>query len=389
MALRTAGALHEFKYSRSGYGCGFRLTFHAVCTMLSMQQTHQTHQIFSSHPESPVINGQKPGIGRLNYIGGFLIANNLGRNIAVLKYSGGELNCQAMFAESAYGNGDERSEFDLDMHAFLRTSRGDVVAINHFGGVRMFLGAFGGRSKVMHLISEFKLPGDVERAVLCGDCIVSSSPSGYAVDDAAQPGIILTSSVYATAQQTAALESWGAVNNVAANENRDRLAVVAGQRTGLFEIAIEENGPRIKAQSFEWQFPFVAQLCAFINNEQLLLAGHAPVQAGDQDWDELKGGGFAVVNAQTGELVVSHELGVDLAWGNGAVPLVLNRRQLLGVTRQGALHSWNILDGQRNEICGPTVSLDSSLGMGHCVFDGMSFWAGFNRGEYVLHRYSI
>jgi hypothetical protein len=349
----------------------------------------QTHQSFECHAESPVQNSQSPGVGRLAYIGGFLLVNNLGRNIAVLRYSSGELSCPAKFAETAYPNDDGASQFDLDMHAFLRTSRGDIAAVSHFGRVRMFIGAFGGRSKVMQLIAEFDLPGDVERLVMCGDCVIGSSPTGYEVPDRAQDGVLLTGSVYEPLRYEMLLTDWGMVNNVAANEARDRCAVVAGKRIGIFELISGSAGIKIGAQVHEIQLPFISQLCTFLNNEQLLLSGHEPVVVGNQDWEALGGGGFAVVDVSTGETVKQHCFNTDLAWGNGSVPAVVNRRQIFGITRRGELFSWNILDGNRTHVAPPIVAEDRSLGMAHCVFDGMGFWAGFNRGGYELHRYAV
>jgi hypothetical protein len=356
-----------------------------MCDVLNLQ----AHHSFDSHAESPVENSQAPGVGRLGFIGGFLLVNNLGRNISVLRYSSGELNCVAKYAETVYPDDDEASQFDLDMHAFLRTSRGDIAAVSHYGRVRMFIGAFGGRSKVMQLITEFGLPGDVERLVMCGDCIIGSSPSGYKVPDAAETGVMITDSVYEQHEHRMVLSDWGMVNNVAVNEGRDRCAVVAGKRIGVFEMKCASSGIEIGTALHELEVPFISQLCTFTNNEQLFLAGYEPAAVGDQDWDALGGGGFAVVDMASGEIVKHHNFNADLAWGNGGVPAVVNRRQIFGVTRQGELFSWNVLDGERTQVAPPVVSAEQSLGIAHCAFDGMTLWAGFNRGGYNLHRYTV
>jgi hypothetical protein len=353
-----------------------------------MINTQEKQQKFQSFPESPITNGQEPGIGRVAFIGGFLVVNNLGRNLSVLKYSSGDLNLVATFAETACANGSKESEFDLDTHAFLRSSRGDIVEINHFGNVKVFMGMFSPRNKTMKPFQQFKLPGDVERFVMANDCLIGSSPCGYEVPDAARSGILITAPIYDSQEFDLLFEDWGTVNNVAVNESKTKLAIAAAGRLGIFEIRSSEAGVKLGNQLREVETSFLPQLCMF-QNENLVIAGPEPSAAGDQEWDLLGEGGFAIVDCEKGEFICRYNFDENLAWGNGGTPAVAHRRMLYGVNRRGAAFSWVLSTGQKTEASPPMVPEGLSLGIGHATFDGLSLWAGFNRGNYFIHRYSV
>src|SRR5438105_1573752 len=87
-------------------------------------------ETYDSFAEAGVRNSQAPGIGRLAFLDGHLITNNLGRNIVALK-THPKLSPVSCFAETCFPGQDDSSQFDLDMHVFLRTTGGALLAANH------------------------------------------------------------------------------------------------------------------------------------------------------------------------------------------------------------------------------------------------------------------
>src|SRR4030095_2821657 len=155
-----------------------------------------------THPTSPVRNSQPAGIGRLVAAGEVLVINNLGRNIEVSAVLSDILSPTHVFHQTAFPHEDEPSQFDLDIHGFLSgPDRRQLICVNHYGVIRLLAPvdrpvAFDNRStgQLLELTSQrnLKWPGDAERFVFAGSCLLSSSPRGYAVDDAVQTGILIS-----------------------------------------------------------------------------------------------------------------------------------------------------------------------------------------------------
>jgi hypothetical protein len=327
-----------------------------------------------THPESPVRNTQSEGIGRIEASGGFVLINNLGRNIEMSRLENGFLRRQCLFDETLYPNDDEPSQFDLDMHAFLPTPDGKhLLALNHHGLVRVLDMAS------LRLVGAFLWYGDVERTVMIDGCLVGSSPNGYATEDAAADGIVIgepwqshvASGSRNRIRSTFILEDWGKVSAVEATGNGNELAIVSGRRLGLFSL-MKNGALEIKKLLWETELPFSASwIKGSPERREILVAGE---------------GEFASFSEEAGARLKRFPLKTDLAWGNGAVPLALAGDRLIGADRFGGIFSWTLQTASAtgNVLLEPTAS--QPLGFAHMAVCGNHVLCGYNRGGYrVIH----
>jgi hypothetical protein len=104
---------------------------------------------------------------------------------------------------------------------------------------------------------------------------------------------------------------------------------------------------------------------------------------GDDDWEALRGGGFAALDPTDGRIVVGGRFSENLAWGNGGVAVVLVPGALCGIGRRGQVYTFDTRDG--TPLTTSDAIADASLGIAHAAAMGDQVLYGFNRGGYQLH----
>lgn len=354
------------------------------------------HEIQLTDTTSRVRNSQTPGIGRLEKIFDLIVINNLGRNI---QFCSKTLDTSAIYGDTIYPDFDEQSQFDLDMHAFLEY-RDKVVAINHYGILRIFEPVISTQGWVKPVVTA-KWPGDVERFVIAGDRLVSTSPQGYSVNDPAQPGLLISPPLVqamASAQPNEEpreipfetfLTGWGVTTALAVGQKLSKLAVAAGRTIGIFSYDSNRT-PVLSPLALQVLLRINASFLKFLKDGRLVVAGCAYEHQGanGQDWDKLGGGGWSILNDK-GWVICHHSFNVDLAWGNGADPLAINEDMgtIFGVDKFGGLHGWELESGKYNLLCRPES--EHSIGMAHATIIDRTILCGFNRDGYRIHRYTI
>ena len=101
---------------------------------------------------------------------------------------------------------------------------------------------------------------------------------------------------------------------------------------------------------------------------------------------------MAKLRLSDGELLAGAALAVDLAWGNGATPLVLARERgmLFGVDRRANLYAFDARTLELQRVFErPANETPAVLGAGHMAATRQRIYCGFNRGGYQLHVYSF
>lgn len=363
-----------------------------------------------THPESRVVNSESYGIARVDALGGRLFINNTSRNLLICLPDENSLRLLSKFHRTAYPDDDDASMYDLDFHALALSSQGTYLfALSHHGLVRAFsagdLGLHGGEP-VADLIAAFhlRLPGDIERSLIVNDCFVCTSPAGYHVDDPAQPGILISRPWVDLPRDRLSpdphsaprisyemfLDDWGTTTALALLRSGTALAVAAGQRIGLFRLrSVPVYGVTLAEPFWERELPVIVKFIQELpDGSGMVVAGHDPrEEAGPGDWNELGGGAFFRLSVDTAEIEAQFELGIDLGWGNGAVPLVLDSDRLIGADRRGALHGFSLADGQRQTLSPPVAGEGVSLGLAHLATLDGKVVAGFNRGGHRVLVY--
>jgi hypothetical protein len=340
----------------------------------------------ATNPSSGVLNGQSPGIGRLDRIEATLAINNLGRNIEIATMLGDQLRTSRIFDHTDFPGQDDASQFDLDVHSFLNWN-GLLVAVNHFGLVRVY----DRRQELSPPKHTFKMPGDVEVVKLVADRLICSSPGGYAVNEPALPGILVSQPLRLDQGELSwqrFLEDWGVVRALACSDDGRFLCVSDDERIGLFSLTIDAKHCLLTTIS-EVPAAFVANWATFDSGHQnFVLAGYDhPKQHHDLSWDSLGGGGFLCAGTD-GTFTATRHFQADLAWGNGCVPLVLKGSALVGVDKFATLHGWDLRTGNY-EVLSKPFPTDTSLGIAHAALYDDWLLAGFNRGGYYLYGYNI
>lgn len=360
------------------------------------------HEVIPTHPDSPVQNSQPPGIGTLESIEGSLVINNLGRNVEICDGSKGLLRQNAVFSKTAFPADDSASQYDLDMHAFLKSPGGAyLLMLNHLGMLRVFdsRAAFNHTETAAELeeTAVLRWPADTERLLFLDSCLISTSSIGYGTEEQPIPGILVSDSWGKGTFSTnfhSFLTDWGEITALAADPSGTILAVAAGSHLGLFSIENRDNGSvSLGRARWETNVPFAATWVAFdCQADRLLVAGHdlSCVPGGCEDWESLSAGGWIALAAQSANVILSVPFEVDLAWGNGGIPLALSEKEqlLFGIDRHARLFAWNLTDGGMIVLAGADKAQEQTLGIAHMVKVKRSLYCGFNRGGYRLHKYS-
>jgi hypothetical protein len=334
-----------------------------------------------AHPASLVHNSQPHGIGRVVALDGLFAWNNLGRNVV---FAGEDLRPLAVFDESAFAE-DEPSQYDLDVHAILEMpSAGLVMTLNHLGMLRAFSAdAIRGPGPLRRVAPLWTrtLAADVECAVVLGDRIVGSRPR----EDGA-PGVLVTERLsrndpgpLGTRVQ---LETHGMVTALASvlDGAAECIALGGGGQVSLVQATVDGLDPPRWTVDVDFEPRIVLW-----DGVVAWAAGPDRVANAidDYDWEALRGGGFAALDAADGHVRVSGRFAEDLAWGNGGVPLALVPGALCGIGRGGQLYAFDTRDGALLTASAPIA--DASLGIAHAAALGDQLLYGFNRGGYRLY----
>ena len=372
---------------------------------------------FPTHADSRVSNSQPAGIGRLTALDSFLIINNLGRNVEIARPSERALEPVATFQDTAFPGEDERSQFDLDMHTFLKSGDGRyLIAANHYGLARFFayppaLSRPAAGPTDLSPKTELWWKGDSERLIIAGSCLISTSPRGYAVPDAAEPGVLISAPFTDLVREAVSnpgdprparrlayepcLTDWGQTTAIALDAQARRLAVAAGSRLGLFSLCQRQSGAvRLDKALWEISAPFATSWIELSADGSLLYAAGCDLacqQIDDGNWDALFGGGFLCLSTTDARVKLETAFEPDLAWGSGGVPLALSEEDKLiwGVDRCAGLHAWSLRTGTEIPLAATARQSSQRLGIAHLTKLGDKLYCGFNRGGYQLHCYTV
>lgn len=332
-----------------------------------------------------VRNSQPEGIGRVAVLGDLVCWNNLGRNVV---FADPHFRPHAIWATTLFPGEDEPSQYDLDVHAILDVPQlGLVVVLNHYGTVRGFRradivapdveGPGGGR--LVEPSSVWSFVADVERTVEVAGRLVGSAPRsdgavGLIVSEPltrlADHGLIPTS---------AGASDFGEVTALVPVPSPDGplLAVGGDGKVGLVPL---DGGSR-------WEKTVPFRVATLVWHDQALWAAgpDSPEVVDDYDWEQLRGGGFAVLDPKAGTTLTGGRLPDDVAWGTGGVAVAPFGPWLAAAGRTGRLHLLDARGGGRDWSSG--AFSNASLGLAHLAVCGGSVICGFNRGGYRLHAF--
>ena len=333
--------------------------------------------------ELGVRNSQPEGIGRVVALEGGACWNNLGRNVV---FADRTLRPRAACVTTLHPGEDEPSQYDLDVHAVLEApDRGLVMVLNHFGTVRCFRRADvvgPGALRAVEPVALWSFVGDVERAVVAAGRLIASRPRSEGAT-----GVLVSAPVPAAdgdgriATQLCAAEL-GEVTALATVPSPDGplIAVGGDGRLALAPLVGDRLAPP------RWEAPVSFRVASLAwHAGTLWAAGPARVGAlDDYDWEQLRGGGFALLDAD-GAPLASGPLPDDVAWGTGGTAVAVLGAKLVVACRTGNLH---VIDPRHPARARSTPPLaDGSLGIAHLALVGSRAVWGFNRGGYRLHAY--
>jgi len=338
-----------------------------------------------SHPTSRVHNSQPHGIGRVAALGGLVAWNNLGRNLV---FAGPDLRPRAVLDESVYDE-DEPSQYDLDVHAVHELGDGTVVALNHFGTVRAFAAADvrtpGALRRLTPMWSR-SIPADVERSLVVRDRLVTSRPRA----DRA-PGLLVSEPLRpapagAPVDVEPTLTDWGFVGALAPSppsppgsaSSTAWFAMGGGGHVAVAGVGGPGRGDVLWSVPVDFEPEFLDWRGGVV-----WAAGSSREPVDDYDWEAKRGGGFVACAAVDGAILAHADFDVDLAWGNGGVPLALTADALCGLGRRGEVHLFDLHTGARVATTAP--HRETSAGIGHAAVIGDHLLFGYNRDGYRLH----
>jgi hypothetical protein len=339
-----------------------------------------------SYPESLVRNSQPHGIGRVANLAGLCAWNNLGRNVV---FAGHDLRPRAVFDESAFTD-DERSQYDLDVHAILEIPSADIViTLNHFGIVRAFLGDDLRRPGPVRRIRPLwtrTFAADVERAIVVDDRLVGSQPRERNAN-----GVLVSEPLDATIPRkemdvTVQLPMWGKVSALTAVSAAHGTAVALGGDGRVSLASVTPDG----VGRTQWDADTGFQPAVLLWDGAVIWAAGSErprTAIDDYDWEALHGGGFAGLDPTDGKVVVAGRFPDDLAWGTGGVAVVRIPGGVCGIGRTGELHVARAGDGASVAVTAPIAA--RSLGIAHAAAVGPNIVYGFNRGGYRLHTAAV
>jgi hypothetical protein len=384
------------------------------------------HRTVQTNPVSLLANSQPVGVGHVTALGSFLIVNNVDRNFEVSVPTAIQLNPIACYTQTAYPDDPESAAFDLDMHALIYSSKWNrLLALNHDGKVRLFdLGTLLTRQNGpdrhfksnqseppsyldLNPEAQFVWKGDVEHSLLIGRCLVSSSPVGYRSLDPAEPGVFVSEPLNITPDchnmqlchqdklpYAVILAKLGNVSAIVFDYQSQTLAVAAANNICLARIAISQPGALCLGDIL-WQaeVDFHTTFLTISESGLLVAAGYELGLKEDvHDPGNLKGGGFATINMDSGEILYTQAFAQDLAWGTSGRCLTLSKdwQFLLGVDRYAGLYSWGITNGSGSTLFEGERSMSTkSLGIAHLAWLDNSLFCGFNRGGSRLHVFDF
>lgn len=340
--------------------------------------------MIDSRPESRVHNSQPAGIGRIVPLGDGCAWNNLGRNVV---FADSSLRPRGIFGDTEFPEDDEESQFDLDVHAIVElvAARG-LAILNHLGILRIFppLPPTGlGSDTASYLTPSARLEfiADVERITILGDRLVTSQPRSKRLD-----GVLVTAPVTSATERLeaeGAQESFGFVNALAACSTADGTGWIALGGENRVRLVNTDRG-RLGVTRWDAEIGFLATAVVECGTT-LWVAGSSSggTDLDDYDWEQLKGGGLAQLDAATGDVIRTGIFGADLGWGSGGAPFVVADGVPCGVGRLGEVHA---LGFEAKVTAQVTEKLAShSLGIAHAAVVGDQILFGFNRGGYQLH----
>jgi hypothetical protein len=343
------------------------------------------HREVKAAAETGVRNNQPEGIGRVAALGELVCWNNLGRNVV---FADRRFRPRAVFGTTLFPDEDEPSQYDLDVHSILDLPElGLVVVLNHFGALRGFRRAdvMGRRDGCLVEPSVlWSFVADVERTVALGDRLVGSAPRsegaiGLLVSDslAAVPdsGIIPTSRCAKEFGEVTAL-------GVVPCPDSSLLAVGGDTKVALLPLVGDRVGPP------RWEKEVGFRVASIVcHRDALWTAGPDGAGAADDyDWEQLRGGGFEILDLADGRTLGRGTLPGDVAWGTGGVAVAPLGASVAAVGRTGRLH---VID-PHGAVSPPSTAplARASLGIAHLAVVGRQVLCGFNRGGYRLHTFT-
>jgi hypothetical protein len=331
--------------------------------------------------ELGVRNSQPEGIGRVACLGDLVAWNNLGRNIV---FADRHLRPLAVFGSTRYGDDDELSQYDLDIHALLAVpGRNLVLALNHLGLLRLFLRshlAGVGLPHEVHPVVTALAPADMERSIVAGSRLVGSRPRAEGAIG------LVVSQPLETAVDDAPLgahvvgEDLGEVTALGSVGGADGPLVVVGGpgQVGLVSV----SGATVGTPRWQVDVSFRAAVVEW-DGRLVWVAGPATTAVvDDYNWDLLRGGGFVALDPGDGSVVTSGSLPDDVAWGTGGVAVVRAGAVLCAVGRAGAVHTLDLTTSSTWRSTPARAA--GSLGIAHAAVAGHTVVYGFNRGGYRL-----
>jgi hypothetical protein len=342
------------------------------------------HQVDAA-ASSGVRNSQPEGIGRVVTLGDLVCWNNLGRNVV---FADPWLRPLAIFGTTVFPDDDEASQYDLDVHAILDVPESElIVVLNHFGTVRGFrrrdlLGSTGGWLVAPSAVWSFV--ADVERTIAVAGRLVGTVPRAEGA-----VGLIVSELLHAipdraTVPTTVGGTCFGEITALAAVPSPDDPLVAVG---GDGKVALMQlTGARVEPARWEARIDFRAATIAS-SGDALWAAG--PARGGDiddYDWEQLRGGGFAVLDPTDGGVITSGALPDDVAWGTGGVAVARLGPWLATAGRRGCLYLIDPRTGLSHRAAGPLAG--GSLGIAHLSVADRRVLCGFNRGGYRLHSFA-
>jgi hypothetical protein len=311
--------------------------------------------------------------------------NNLGRNVV---FADAGFRPLAVAGETFFPDDDERSQYDLDVHAILEVPGPDLVLVlNHLGLVRTFPKAAIRQPGPVRRIDPtvtVAFVDDVERTVAVGDRLVGSRPRSQR-----GPGLLVSEPVPgrpdgARLGVDVQAERCGQVTALVACAEADDSIVIGGDgRISLAPVVDGVVGPARWELDVDFS-PAVLQ-CA---NGLVWAAGseRRTTEIDDYDWDQVRGGGFVGLDPDDGRVVVTGRFDTDLAWGNGGVAVVIFAGILCGIGRSGRLALFDARTGDRAGVIDPIGT--ASLGIAHAAAAGDRLLVGWNRDGYRLHAWT-
>jgi hypothetical protein len=327
-------------------------------------------------------NSQPEGIGRVAAVAGMACWNNLGRNVV---FADRQLRPCAVWASTLYPDDDERSQFDLDVHAILDVPELDaVVVLNHLGLLRRFPRAglrHTGPCRAVEPVSIASFAADVERVVAAGGVLVGSRPRSERAGGLLVSAPLPTSPADGRLDVDVAGERLGEVTALAVLGGTAEPLLAVG---GPGQVVLTGAGGALSDRPV-WRSAVDFRVSVLAWDGRLLWAA-GPALSGpvdDYDWDALGAGGFAALEPADGSVAVAGPLPEDTAWGTGGVTVAPVGRRLAVAGRTGRVHLVDPADPGAPAPAGRPST--GSLGIAHAAVVGTRFLFGFNRGGYRLH----